>query len=318
MSKNENQGGSLMDRLQAEMQQGDVDGTPLTQAQVAREIGVSGSAISQYTMGKYPGDSAALEEKIRKWVIGRDKQRRVVQGMPKVPEYFESPSALKMEHCIEYAHRSGTIAVIYGGAGVGKTTTARRYAENNTAVWLATMTPACSSIASCLDRVANAVGLKGLPPHSAPAKLEGAIMDRVMSTKGLILIDEAQHLSVKALEALRSIHDATDIGIVLLGNEVIYTRLTGGTRATEFAQLFSRIGARVRLTRPTKGDVKTLCDAWRIQGDDERTLVTELSQRPGALRGVTKALQLAKLLAGAATLEREHILRAWSELGGEV
>src|ERR1035437_1267786 len=50
-------------------------------------------------------------------------------------------------------------------------------------------------------------------------------------TGGLLVIDEAQHLSVAALDQIRSIHDATDLGIALVGNQQVYARLTGGNRA---------------------------------------------------------------------------------------
>ena len=77
---------------------------------------------------------------------------------------------------------------------------------------------------------------------------------RVNGVRGLLIVDEAQHLSLRALETLRALHDATGAGLALMGNAVVYARLTGGRRAAEFAQLFSRVGKRVRLTQVEEGD----------------------------------------------------------------
>ena len=75
------------------------------------------------------------------------------------------------------------------------------------------------------------------------------IVQRLQGTKGLLIIDEAQHLSLLALESLRSIHDATACGLVLMGNESVYANLSG-RRSAEFAHLFSRVGMVLKLENP--------------------------------------------------------------------
>ena len=45
------------------------------------------------------------------------------------------------------------------------------------------------------------------------------IVQGLRGREGLLIIDEAQHLLLPALESLRSIHDATACGLVLMGNE---------------------------------------------------------------------------------------------------
>ena len=75
------------------------------------------------------------------------------------------------------------------------------------------------------------------------------IVQRLQGTKGLLILDEAQHLMLPALESLRSIHDATACGLVLMGNEAVYSRLSG-RRSAEFAHLFSRVGMVLKLENP--------------------------------------------------------------------
>ena len=59
----------------------------------------------------------------------------------------------------------------------------------------------------------------------------------------MIIIDEAQHLTVRALNHIRCLADESGIGICLIGNEDVYSKLKGTGKA-DFAQLFSRIGMR--------------------------------------------------------------------------
>ena len=68
-----------------------------------------------------------------------------------------------------------------------------------------------------------------------PQALSTRIRDRVEGSKGLIIFDEAQHLSEKAIEEIRSWYDRTGIGIVLQGNAAVLARLDGGTRRAVFA-----------------------------------------------------------------------------------
>jgi len=102
------------------------------------------------------------------------------------------------------------------------------------------MTPTINSVAACMGRIATAVNLPEIPVSAV--KAENAIIARLHDTKGLLIVDEAQHLPVSGLDAVRSIHDATGCGLALLGNESVYARITGGARQAHFAQLFSRVG----------------------------------------------------------------------------
>ena len=112
------------------------------------------------------------------------------------------------------------------------------------------MTPSFSTATASLKSI-----MLTLAPHERVGRKRGGdvifrmIVQRLQGTKGLLIIDEAQHLSLLALESLRSIHDATACGLVLMGNESVYANLSG-RRSAEFAQLFSRVGMVLKLENP--------------------------------------------------------------------
>lgn len=287
----------------------------LTQTQLAREIGVSGSALNQWLAGVYAGDNPAIEAKLRIWVDAYHSRRRSSSQMPAAPEWVATPTGQRIISALAYAQVAGDIAIIYGGAGVGKTSAIRHYALGALNVWHVTMTPASASVVTALEEICAAIGIN---EQGGAARLHRAIVRRVRSTGGLIVIDEAQHLSTAALDQIRSIHDATGIGIALVGNTEVYARMTGGSRAAYLDRLYSRIGKRVHVRGSTADDVAAMIDAWRVDKSCRATLA-DIARRPGALRALTKVLRLAGMhaLAEDKSVGAEHVARAWRELGGE-
>lgn len=302
---------SLKEAVRAEMNR-----LGLSQTKLAKESGVNQTRLSLWFAGKYSGDTEAVAMSLSRWLNSVQERDKEANRLNAAPEWKPTPTAKSIVGALRYAQRAGDIALVYGGAGVGKTYTARHYQENHPNVWVATMTPAMNTVAACLERIAFAVGLPEAQPSAV--KTENAIVSRIESTGGLLVVDEAQHLPVSGLEAIRSVHDATGVGLALMGNESVYTRITGGTRQAHFAQLFSRVGYRVRLGSPTAGDVETLLAAWNIFESKSKNLCMEIAKQAGALRGLTKVLRLGSMMLAEDDkgLTFDHIQTAWADLGG--
>lgn len=285
----------------------------LSQSDISREADVSSTTLSRFLKGDYKGDNAGIADKLGKWLDTRRARLHSASTMPTPPTFFATKTAQRIIDTLSYAQVAGDMAVVYGGAGLGKTTATKRYAKTAASVWVVEMTRSHGRLLGALERIAATLGLRGIPRE--PSKVQDRIHDRVADTGGLLVIDEAQHLDNDALEAIRAIHDATGIGVVLLGNEVLYSRLTGGKRDATFAQLFSRIGKRLRLGRPLIQDVDAMADAWGLTDTEARELLQEIAAKPGALRGATKCLRLASVLSGG-NIRGENLRLTWTQLGG--
>lgn len=288
-----------------------------TQARAAREVGISATTFSQWLSGTYAGDNEGVEAKIQRWLDQLTHERAAQAAMPSAPDYVETPSGKRILAALRYAQVAGDIAVIYGGAGLSKTSSIKHYRRGAPNVWHATMTPASSSVVTALEEIAEAVGTAGAQGGGAQ-RLHKAICRRVDDTAGLLVIDEAQHLSTAALDQIRSIHDATGVGIALVGNEQVYARMTGGNRVAFLDRLFSRIGKKVRLQRATDDDIDALITAWGVQEAKCRATLADIASKPGALRGLTKVLRLAAMQAAAESrpICCSDVKAAWRELGG--
>jgi transposase InsO family protein/DNA transposition AAA+ family ATPase len=174
------------------------------------------------------------------------------------------------------------IGLCYGAAGVGKTLSARQYAnwpevesllydwglrERSTGKMLAAMnrsrtlfyTPAVSISARVLNRdihrlLASATAC--IRPHNERAKLECSFNHMEM-----VIVDEVERLSTPALEFLRDLFDRSNIGLILIGMQGIDKRLA------RYPQLYSRVGF-AHHYRPLQGNEFTfvLARHWRELG----------------------------------------------------
>ncbi|WP_043698839.1 AAA family ATPase [Tepidimonas taiwanensis] len=286
----------------------------VTQAQAARESGVSATSLSQLLKGTYPADPAAMVEKLAAWLAAR--RERMAASLPQAAGFVETATAKRIEAALAYAQMAADVAVIYGAAGVGKTMGVARYAATRPNVWVATMTPGHAGVTAALEEVALSLGLKDVP--QSPARIHREIVARLRGTGGLVVVDEAQHLGVAALDALRSIHDAAGVGLALVGNDQVYGRMTGGSRAAYLDRLFSRIGKRLRLPAAAKEDIEAVAAAYGAAGGWRE--VREIAGRAGfgALRALAKTLRLAQMMAASAgeALTEAHVAAARRELEG--
>lgn len=301
-------GEDIIARVRAEIERRNI-----SQAQAAREIGVSPTTLTQLLGGTYAADPTRQIERLARWLGMQEEARAAQAKLPLAPGWIAIPTAERVLAALGYAQMAGDIAVIYGGAGLGKTTAAREYAGRYPNVWIATMTPATAGVTTALEEICIALGFRDLPQGAA--RMSRAIVARATGTGGLLIIDEAQHLSVAALDAVRALHDATGVGVALIGNEMVFARMTGGHRAAYLDRLYSRIGKRVRLARATREDIERLAHAFGVRNGALKP-ITEIGARAGALRAVIKTLRLASMMASGKDITPQHIEAAWRDLEG--
>lgn len=197
----------------------------LSQTLVSRESGISSSALSQYLAGTYKGSAPAVDRKLDKWLQSRDRRLNLTTTTLAEAQFFEGPAALKIMATLEYAQQAGDMASIIGAPGVGKTRAANEYQSRNPNCWIATITPSSSNVAMTLTEICDVIGVH--PENFRGARSMAQIVRmRVRGTHGLLIVDEAQHLSLPAIEEIRSIHDATGVGIALLGSYAFQARVS--------------------------------------------------------------------------------------------
>jgi DNA transposition AAA+ family ATPase len=285
----------------------------LTMTAIAKEADIAYGTFSAWMGGTYAGRGDRVADAAARWLEARKAANRTKALAPAAPDFQMTASAGQFFALFEHAQYVPDFGIITGGAGVGKTSAVCAYRARTPGVFVLTAEPCLSTTRALLDELREVTGVE--ERYSAQT-ISRALVAKLRGSGALVIVDEAQHLATAALDQLRTLHDKAGIGVALVGNETVYARLEGVARQPAYAQLFSRVGMRVARPRPERADVETLLDAWGIGGDRERKLLHVIGRKPGALRGLTKTLRIAHMLAGAAgdALEAKYVQAAWARL----
>lgn len=268
----------------------DTDG--LSWPQIGKLTDVASSTLSLFASGKYAGNNDAVAVKVLAYRDRLASQTALSSELPTVPLWYDTPTAARLTSLLRWA-QSGEIVLVVTTPGIGKTRVAERFADLDPNVWLATMAPSTAGVATMLIEVAAAIGLGEV--KGSPQQLSRQIKARIQGKKGLLIVDEAQELTDKALNELRGLHDRTKVGIVLMGNENVVGQIDG--RKSALAQISSRFSIRHVQIAPMAGDVDALLDAWGIAAIDQRTFLGKIGAMPGALREITHTIKIAMMAA---------------------
>lgn len=219
----------------------DING--VSQSALARALGVSAAAISTFRKGEYKGQNDVLAKKIHLYLANyKQKDTKELEC-----ELFESKDFKMANFVIDEAVSGKEIGIITGAAGSGKSTIARDYAKKhpNAILIEATLHTSAKVLLEELE------GRLNLPQAKNCHEKIVHIAKELKRRDVVILIDEAEHLSVRALEDLRRIWDFSSVPLVLFGTEILMKNLMG--KAGELRQLYSRIGGK-----------------WHLKGLDEK------------------------------------------------
>lgn len=203
---------------------------------VAKGIGYSASALSQWLNFTYKGDIKKFEAAVENW-LGRQLERQQ-RSVAQVSEFIHTSIAQKVFEVAEYCMIENEIGVVYGPAGLGKTWAVKEFQRKNpSSILIEADLGYTAKVLFC--ELHKAVGLDG---HGSIHAMFDDIVAKLKGTDRMLIVDEAEHLPYRALELLRRVYDKAGVGILLIGMPLLIGNLRG--KRGEYAQLYSRVGVK--------------------------------------------------------------------------
>ena len=233
----------------------------ISQNQFAAKVNLSSAALSSYLNQKYKGSVEAVERQLSEiFKLDEEAEAAAEKTASLLPRAAYVPTSISEDVCqsIRFAQLEHCMVVLHGDAGVGKSKGAQKFLHDHptNAVGIS-ITPSTGTLNGSIKLLARALRV---PECRNKMDQMMALRSRLDGTNWVIVIDEAQHLKYAALEEIRSLTDDNPmtvehgVGVVLIGNSEVYSRLQGRQQA-QFAQLFSRIRMqREYTTRKVKED----------------------------------------------------------------
>ncbi len=255
-----------------------------SQNEVAKVIGISGTALSQVKNECYPADPQSVFDTIANYFSVKEKARLTYTEI----DYAPTSVSTKIYDIINVCQVKGGLAAAAGDAGISKTKAAQKFVKDHpTNSILITVNSCFTSIKSLLKIIAERIGASA---ERSRDELWFSIVKKL--SDGMILIfDEAQHLTLKDIEVLRIFSDyfndkGQTLGICFIGNIETLTRI--GSKKAEFAQIANRTKQRKLYLKSEiqRDDIKKLFPILESENKEkEIDFLFQVAQTEQALRG---------------------------------
>lgn len=263
-----------------------------TQASIARAIGVTGSLLSAWKGGTYPGNMKKVTRSIAQYLYTRYRQKEeTTLDFP----YVETKQAMDINSVVNFCMVHRKMGLVHGPSGLGKTTALQNIARENSQV---IYVMAYSKI-NQQDILAEILYAMNRPlKRISKAKMLRQLRFELQGSTKVIAVDEAQKCRLDVLETLRHLWDSTGVGVVFVGTDDVIDRMKGRGQM-EYDQIYSRLAIKVRLKRVANDDVKNILVAAGVEHDGNGLFkaAQEIAAKQGHFRTLMNHLQMAYEIA---------------------
>ncbi|MEG1648314.1 MAG: AAA family ATPase [Rikenellaceae bacterium] len=272
----------------------------LSQVIVSRSIGISDGALSAWRKGKYKGDNENIDNLIESYLT-RSGDAQVEMQTKDDFDFVETSVYNDIYRGVRQTDLRGEIRVIVGVSGIGKTTALEHIKELNPSMILIKVYRGIRKN-RFLQKLCKAAGVSD---RGSFDDLFEELAERLDGTSRLIVIDEAEHLPIDAIDALRRLNDFTRCGLVLCGLPMLLSMLQHNQ--AQYGYIYNRMAVSVILkplmdddlkelvstVLPSHANVLSWMDVCHGIGRDLRIILQE-SQRIAELNGITLDAKLIK------------------------
>ena len=249
----------------------------ISQNKFAGFVGIGGSTLSRWLTGDL--ENTLTQDAAIYSFLGKEEKRKEIITVNSMA-YVETEVSRRIWNALDYSALTRCIGIIYGDAGVGKTTTLKEWHRHRKdAVVIKADRIRGSRSKALLKLLARGIRTQD---YGQLDDIYCSIVEKLKHEDRIIVVDEAQHLSLGNIELLRDIYDDSETAVVLVGNEKLYNKVAAD-KGKDYAQLFSRIGIKEHVLTDdmTRNDVKKICVGVGEEGID---FLHSIARNAGGLR----------------------------------
>lgn len=244
---------------------------------VSQNIGFSQTVISQWLNGKYTGNTVEVEKALTEFLNVQDD--RVIFGKITVP-FVATENAKMISAVIRRAQLDKNIALIIGDSGTGKTYGIENWVNNFQRSSILIRVNVTFNPKILISELHKVLGLGG---HGSKNSMLTDCIKTLKDTDRVVIIDEADLLSVASIEMMRALHDESGIGIVMLGLPEIAEAVRGSRG--ELARINTRIANFSRLKSLSIEDTASITSTLIPDSDAFAKVFYTLSKGNGRVLG---------------------------------
>lgn len=279
---------NLIDRFDAYCQK-----YHISQNKAAAGIGYTASVISQCKQGKYKGNEAEVENKMRAW-LELQEAREQAGVVPFVP----LQRTQRIKTAVRVAHEEKFIGLVLGNSGAGKSRALDEYAGENPST---TVLVKCDPTMGLSTVVSNLARELGLDTKGRISEVSDRIVTELRKRDMCVIFDEADYLTDQVLEWARIVlNDKGGAALVFAGLPRFEFRVK--SLKADHRQLENRVGMMLHVDDVGGQDVREILSAVWPELDLDVLKVFEKASRQ-SLHILIRHIALAKRVMRSNGLE---------------
>ena len=291
----------------------------MSATKIAQGIGIGASTISEWKNDKYKGDVETLESKIADYLkrhedpakridfcVMTETTKKIFYVINTVAEYVASATRAGVTE-------SAKIGFITGRAGLGKSWSLQEYKKNHDNKIIFITAEAGDNENVLLRKIAKEIKITDFMYGRMQAVKE-KIKERLKNSEKIIVVDEGEHLTARAIDCIRAIGDQTGVGIVIAGTNKLEGQITSGRN--EYEYLYSRTVIFMKLSDLNEADTKEIAGQYLGGRYDENELEKLSKMFHKASKG--SARNLSNLLALATKITSMNIEHTKGKINNRV